>query len=203
MNPEDIDKLLPQTQCGDCGYGGCMPYAAAMAKGTADINLCPPGGRIVLNKLARVFNKNPDNYSLIEKPRAVAKIREADCIGCTKCIQACPVDAISGAAKLMHTVITDECTGCRLCIDPCPMDCIDLIELPDKLNEFELEEQAEANRQRFNFRETRLARRAEENSKQHQRAKCSSTTDQNSALAKKLAIQAAIARAQAKRSGHD
>jgi Na+-translocating ferredoxin:NAD+ oxidoreductase subunit B len=125
-----LDAVLPQTQCGQCGYAGCRPYAIAMANHQADINQCPPGGSTGVRRLADLLGRepkplNPENGA--EKPRAVALIDEAICIGCTKCIQACPVDAILGAAKLMHTVIVDECTGCELCIPPCPVDCITMI----------------------------------------------------------------------------
>jgi electron transport complex protein RnfB len=126
---EDIDRLLPQTQCGQCGYAGCRPYAEALALGQADINQCPPGGEAGIRALARLLGRepkplNPDNG--IEKPMAVALIDEAVCIGCTKCIQACPVDAIIGAPKLMHTVVVELCTGCELCLPPCPVDCIEM-----------------------------------------------------------------------------
>ena len=129
-----IDNLLPQTQCGQCGYGGCLPYAEAMAiKGEA-INRCPPGGVKTLIALGKLLNKDPapfiDEMSAQEKPSLTAVIREAECIGCTKCIQACPVDAIIGSAKQMHTVLLKECTGCGLCVTPCPVDCIDMIEIP-------------------------------------------------------------------------
>lgn len=125
-----IDRLLPQTQCGQCGFAGCQPYAAAIARGEADINQCPPGGAHGVRMLASLLGRpvkalNPDNG--VEKPELVALIRENECIGCTKCIQACPVDAIVGAPKLMHTVLADLCTGCELCIPPCPVDCIDLV----------------------------------------------------------------------------
>ena len=130
---EQIDRLLPQTQCGQCGYAGCKPYAAAIADGSADINQCPPGGEAGVKALARLLGRaskplNPGNG--IEKPKSVALIREPECIGCTKCIQACPVDAIIGAPKSMHVVIAELCTGCELCIPPCPVDCIDLIAAP-------------------------------------------------------------------------
>ena len=129
-----IDQLLPQTQCTKCGYQGCRPYAEAIAKGAADIDQCPPGGAAGIRALAQLLGReskplNPDNG--VETPRLVAYIREDECIGCTKCIQACPVDAIIGAPKLMHTVIVDLCTGCDLCIPPCPVDCIDMIDPPD------------------------------------------------------------------------
>jgi electron transport complex protein RnfB len=127
---EQIDRLLPQTQCGQCGYPGCKPYATAIANDEADINQCPPGGDAGVQALARLLGReakplNPDNG--VEKPKVVALIREPECIGCTKCIQACPVDAIVGASKSMHVVIADLCTGCELCIPPCPVDCIDLV----------------------------------------------------------------------------
>ena len=127
---ERIDQLLPQTQCTRCGYPACLPYACAIATGEADINRCPPGGDAGIRDLARLLGReplplNPDCG--IESPLCVAVIREAECIGCTKCIQACPVDAIIGASKLMHTVLADICTGCELCLPPCPVDCIDLV----------------------------------------------------------------------------
>lgn len=126
---EQIDAVLPQTQCGQCGHPGCRPYAEAIAKGEA-INKCPPGGQDTIDQLALLLNVESiplDAEHGIEDVRKVAYIREDECIGCTKCIQACPVDAILGAAKLMHTVIVDECTGCDLCVEPCPVDCIDMI----------------------------------------------------------------------------
>jgi len=125
-----IDALLPQTQCGQCGYPGCRPYAEAIASGDADINQCPPGGEAGIKALADLLGRepkplNPDNG--MEKPRTVALIDEQACIGCTLCIQACPVDAIVGASKQMHTVIAAECTGCDLCLPPCPVDCIEMV----------------------------------------------------------------------------
>ncbi|MDO6385095.1 electron transport complex subunit RsxB [Uliginosibacterium sp. 31-12] len=124
---EKIDAILPQTQCGQCGFPGCKPYATAIANGEADINQCPPGGDDGIHKLADLLGReykplNAENGA--EKPKAVAFIDEQTCIGCTLCLQACPVDAISGAAKQMHTIIAPLCTGCELCIAPCPVDCI-------------------------------------------------------------------------------
>ena len=127
---ERIDRLLPQTQCGQCGYPGCRPYAEAIARGDADINQCPPGGEAGIRALAELLGREPRALSAehgVEKPKVVALIDEATCIGCTKCIQACPVDAIVGAPKLMHTVIAELCTGCELCLPPCPVDCIALL----------------------------------------------------------------------------
>lgn len=126
-----IDALLPQTQCGKCGHPGCKPYAEGIANGES-INKCPPGGKETISALAKLL-KVPVlelDTSRGTAPAQIAFIREAECIGCTKCIQACPVDAIVGAAKLMHTVIIDECTGCDLCVAPCPVDCIEMHPLP-------------------------------------------------------------------------
>jgi len=130
---DQINALLPQTQCGKCGYQGCRPYAEAMAAGAADINRCPPGGEEGILALANFMGVEPkplDPGCGEHKARAVAVIVEADCIGCAKCLSACPVDAILGAAKQMHTVIASECTGCELCIAPCPVDCIAMQEMP-------------------------------------------------------------------------
>ena len=126
---DQINAILPQTQCGQCGYPGCRPYATAIAEGE-QINKCPPGGESTIHELADLLGVEPlplDEEHGVEDIRKVAYIREAECIGCTKCIQACPVDAILGAAKQMHTVIVSECTGCDLCVEPCPVDCIDMI----------------------------------------------------------------------------
>jgi electron transport complex protein RnfB len=153
-----IDALLPQTQCEQCGYHGCRPYAEAIAHADAPINQCPPGGAAGIEKLAALLQRpvlalNPEHG--VEKPRTLARIVEADCIGCTKCIQACPVDAIVGASKLMHTVIADDCTGCELCVPACPVDCIVLLPMPleqiDTLH-------ADAAREHFQQREARLER---------------------------------------------
>ena len=140
-----INSILPQTQCGQCGYEGCQPYAQAMAQGAA-INQCPPGGDKTIKALAEllarpVISLNPLHGVIVESVQAsatglvptrqLAVIREEECIGCTKCIKACPVDAILGAAKFMHSVIESECTGCDLCVEPCPVDCIEMISQAD------------------------------------------------------------------------
>lgn len=153
-----IDALLPQTQCEQCGYHGCRPYAEAIVTGEADINQCPPGGSAGVAKLAALLGRtpiplNPENG--VEKPRTLARIVEADCIGCTKCIQVCPVDAIVGANKLMHTVIADDCTGCERCVPACPVDCIVLELMP--VTQAEDVTHADVARMHFQRRETRLA----------------------------------------------
>ncbi|ROH91192.1 RnfABCDGE type electron transport complex subunit B [Stagnimonas aquatica] len=129
-----LDAALPQTQCTRCGYPDCRAYAEALANGVADIDQCPPGGQAGVARLAALLGvaEKPLNpsYGVEIAVELVARVIEADCIGCTKCIQACPVDAISGGANLMHTVISAECTGCELCIPPCPVDCIEMVEAP-------------------------------------------------------------------------
>ena len=168
-----IDALLPQTQCGKCGHPGCKPYAESIAQGEA-INKCPPGGQETIAGLAQLLSVPvlELDTSRGEAPAQIAYIREAECIGCTKCIQACPVDAIVGAAKLMHTVIIDECTGCDLCVTPCPVDCIEMRPLTNGLsivgdlaaNEDERRERGfkrDRARRRFEQRNARLQREEE------------------------------------------
>ncbi len=133
---EQLDELLPQTQCGQCGFPGCRPYAESIANGD-EINKCPPGGQSTINAIASLLDvPAPEldaEHGEETEVKTVAYIREDECIGCTKCIQACPVDAILGAAKLMHTVIADECTGCDLCVEPCPVDCIDMLPVEETI----------------------------------------------------------------------
>ncbi|MDG9923641.1 MULTISPECIES: RnfABCDGE type electron transport complex subunit B [unclassified Pseudomonas] len=151
-----IDALLPQTQCGKCGHPGCKPYAAGIANGEA-INKCPPGGSATIHAIAQLLQVPELPLELPEVPPQIALIREAECIGCTKCIQACPVDAIVGAAKLMHTVITAECTGCELCVAPCPVDCIDILPLTGAQAQ-QQRERADQFRSRHEAHLARLAR---------------------------------------------
>jgi electron transport complex protein RnfB len=170
MNPlqiraETIDALLPQTQCGQCGYSGCMPYAEVIARGEAEINRCPPGGTKGIADLAELLQVPAillDPACGSEKPRTLALIEEEHCIGCTLCIQACPVDAIVGAAKQMHTVIADQGTGCELCLPPCPVDCMVLSPhpMPNITAEF-----ADLSRLRYRQRDARLARVAAQKQK--------------------------------------
>jgi electron transport complex protein RnfB len=190
-----IDALLPQTQCEQCGYHGCRPYAEAIVNGEADINQCPPGGSAGIAKLAALLGRaaiplNPENG--VEKPRTLARIIEADCIGCTKCIQVCPVDAIVGANKLMHTVIADDCTGCERCVPACPVDCIVLEPMP--LAQADDPTYADAARTHFERREARLA-------KQHaqREAELASRKAQVHVTGASQSVLDALARAKAKK----
>lgn len=133
---EKIDAVLPQTQCGQCGFPGCKPYAEAIAAGEADINRCPPGGEEGIQKLAELLGVEPKPFGEDSqpKPKSVAIIDENTCIGCTLCIQACPVDAIVGAAKQLHIIIAADCTGCELCLPPCPVDCIEMRQITENIS---------------------------------------------------------------------
>lgn len=170
-----IDAELPQTQCGKCGQPGCRPYAEAIVDGEA-INRCPPGGEATVARLAALTGRAPLPLAEPAQSPLVARIREAECIGCTKCLQACPVDAILGASKRMHTVIADECTGCELCVAPCPVDCIDLLPHPtweaaetDEARDAYLARRAEQGRRRHRARQQRLAREAREKRMERQK----------------------------------
>ena len=165
---DQIEDLLPQTQCTKCGYPACRPYAEAIARGEAEINQCPPGGIEGVRRLSSVTGRpvipiNPANG--IERPRPVAFIDESLCIGCTLCIQACPVDAILGAAKQMHTILPSLCTGCDLCVAPCPVDCISMRPVTGERTGWAAwsQELADAARDRHDFRTMRLQREREEN----------------------------------------
>ena len=217
-----IDALLPQTQCTKCGYAGCRPYAEAIAHGYADINQCPPGGTEGIRQLARLLGRaekslNPANGS--ETPRAAALIDEARCIGCMFCIKACPVDAIVGADKRMHTVLTQYCTGCELCLPPCPVDCIDMVELgtlaqrgnrhASALAAQSVDDMAVIARRRFGFHESRIAREQDERSERLTKKARDKLTNlerlpgSHDLDRKKATVQAAIERARARRSVHD
>ncbi|MHB1947782.1 MAG: electron transport complex subunit RsxB [Gammaproteobacteria bacterium] len=190
--PEQINAILPQTQCGLCGYNGCMPYATALAERKAAINLCPPGGVNGLREIAKLMNEDPTPFltemAQTAKPKMLAVIREAECIGCTKCIQACPVDAILGAGKSMHTVIADECTGCELCIAPCPVDCIDMVMVG--------EQTATDKSKAAHYRKRYLARNKRLQLNECEREK---PRPENKIDDKKAFIQAALLRAKAKK----
>lgn len=170
-----LDALLPQTQCTRCGYPACRPYAEAMATAAAPINRCPPGGAAGIERLASALGRDvlPLDPACGEAHAAerIARVVEADCIGCTKCIQVCPVDAIVGAMNLMHTVLDDECNGCELCLPACPVDCIVMEEAPLLPPAFERAPQFRA---RFDARNRRLERRAHEDEARRRRRPTSS-----------------------------
>jgi Na+-translocating ferredoxin:NAD+ oxidoreductase subunit B len=213
---DQIDALLPQTQCAKCGYPACRPYAAAIAQGEAEIDQCPPGGAEGIAKLAALLGRNvrplnPANG--VEHPRAAALIDEDWCIGCALCIQACPVDAIVGAPKLMHTVLLQHCTGCELCVPPCPVDCIEMVEVSELAGRGAViadpgpEQRAAEARARYQFnlarsareraeREARLAAKADRKLRRTGRAAISPGAER-----KQAAIRAALDRARARRAG--
>ncbi len=201
VSVEAVNDCLPQTQCKLCTYEGCKPYAEAIINKGDRIDRCLPGGIPTLKKLAAATNQNAapfiDDLKTREKPKLLAVIREDECIGCTKCIQACPVDAILGATKLMHTVITDECSGCELCVEPCPVDCIDLVEVaPGGMIS---PQQAQHYRQRYEFRQQRLEQQTKQKRKQHRSAKLTSIDKSTTLNARQAFIQQAVARAKAKK----
>jgi len=194
---EKIDALLPQTQCAQCGFEGCGPYAEAIAAGAADINRCPPGGAKGIRSLAALLAlpfRPLDPKHGVERPRRVAFIDEAHCIGCTLCIQACPVDAIIGAPKQMHTVLSALCSGCDLCVAPCPVDCIAMLPA-DSVWDARC---AKAARARFEARRRRLARDKLELAERLEQKAAKKLAD--AAPDKRAAIQAAIERARARRA---
>ena len=212
---EKIDAILPQTQCRQCGFSGCGPYAAAIAEGNANINQCPPGDDAGIQKLADLLGVRPialNSAHGVPKPRAVALIDEQICIGCTLCIAACPVDAIVGAAKQMHTVIVAECTGCELCLAPCPVDCISMIPAGKQIsaaacepciasddwllreNEMKMKA-ADRARARHQFRLQRLERE-----KQEQAEKLAQKTGTIASDPRKVAVLAALKRTMTVRS---
>jgi electron transport complex protein RnfB len=177
---EQIDALLPQTQCTRCGYAGCRPYAAAIAGGAAAINQCPPGGRATIEALAQLLGQeylplNPANG--VETPPRVAWIDEERCIGCARCLAPCPVDAIVGASKYLHTVIGERCTGCELCLPPCPVDCIEM-----RPGAAPAADQAALNRERFEAHQERHGRRARERHEQLQAIKAAAAREAASRL---------------------
>lgn len=191
---KQIDDILPQTQCGLCEYNGCKPYAEAIVNQNEDIHRCPPGGVKGLLKLAEITGQDATPFIETvrnkEKPKLLARIREDECIGCTKCITACPVDAILGASKYMHSVIESECTGCELCVKPCPVDCIDMVEL-GKLGD------ANHYRMRYENHNERLKKQKTSLKRKHELAKLSYKQVSNkreNLAARKKAITEAVER---------
>ncbi|RUR13125.1 RnfABCDGE type electron transport complex subunit B [Legionella sp. km772] len=198
---KQIDALLPQTQCGECDYAGCLPYAEALVQGRAPINKCPPGGVETVKALGGLLNIDPSPYlkSALEntRPPSVALIREEECIGCTKCIKACPVDAIIGSAKLMHVILAQECTGCGLCVEPCPVDCIEMVDIPNA------DYDRDRARARFHAKTTRLLRLEHEQQQQYREKRLlaqQSSNQQQDVQAKQDYIQQALARVKAKKN---
>jgi Na+-translocating ferredoxin:NAD+ oxidoreductase subunit B len=195
-----IDALLPQTQCTRCGYPACLAYAEAIAQNQADINQCPPGGADGIRDLAALLERpfrplNPFNG--VEAPAKIAVIDEDACIGCTKCIQVCPVDAIVGAAKMMHTILVDECSGCDLCIPACPVDCITMVAPTTEAATPEA--RAAQYRRRYAARESRLARARAERAA----ALAARKAEMQGTAGTRSAVLDALARAKAKKERRD
>lgn len=196
-----IDALLPQTQCGECDFAGCLPYAEALAQGVAPINKCPPGGVETVKALGALLNIDASPYlaEAIDNTRnpSLAVIREEECIGCTKCIKACPVDAIIGSAKLMHSILNHECTGCGLCVEPCPVDCIEMVDIP------RADYDKDRARARYHAKTTRLLRQEHEQQQQYREKRVlaqQNSNQQQDVQAKQDYIQQALARVKAKKN---
>ncbi|KTC64839.1 electron transport complex protein (plasmid) [Legionella adelaidensis] len=199
ISVDEIEQILPQTQCGECGFKGCRPYAEALVQGHAPIDRCPPGGVETVQLLGTALSVNPEPYLQHvrenTRPPALATIREAECVGCTKCIQACPVDAIIGSAKVMHAIINHECTGCGLCVEPCPVDCIDIVEVPQALyNKNEAHS-------RYHAKQIRILREEHEKQQAYREKKklAVATHKVDDKAAKQAFILQALARSQNKR----
>ena len=197
---KEIDALLPQTQCGECGYPGCLPYAQALAQNSAPINKCPPGGVAVLEALGAILHIDSSPYRVealnMTRVPSIAVIQESECIGCTKCITACPVDAIIGSGKQMHAVIAHECTGCGLCVAPCPVDCIEMVVLPEP------DYNVNRARTRFNAKQIRHLRDVHEQQqiyREKRQLTLKSTGDSQDTQAKQEYIQQALNRVKAKK----
>lgn len=195
---QQVEALLPQTQCERCGHPGCRPYAESIVRQHESVAQCHPGGQETADAIAQLLGRKKENVEIQPGPKLLAQIIEADCIGCTKCIQACPVDAIVGASKHMHTVITSECTGCELCIPACPMDCIDMLstDVPASVVDQPEAVQAQAHyaKQRFIARKERLQKVSRDKS---------ATRKSKTSLDIQAALQASIERAQHKRNQLD
>ncbi len=201
-----VDAILPQTQCEQCTYKGCLPYARAIVEEGETIDKCVPGGERVLEELGQLLGQEIESLRAGVKrrlkPPYTAKIREEECIGCTKCIKACPVDAIIGSSKKMHTVLTDACNGCELCLSPCPVDCIDLVELPVRSEEDEIHLFTQS-RERFERKGARKERKKREDKEKHKIAKAKKAEKKQTVKARQLAIQEAMERVKKKRADKD
>ena len=199
-----LNALLPQTQCGLCNYEACRPYATAIVNNEATIDRCLPGGVSTLINIATCLNQDPTPYMAEMQKNAklptIATIREEECIGCTKCTQVCPTDAIIGTSKLMHTIITNLCTGCERCLSPCPVDCIEINTLP-YMSIKEQKRHAYEWRSRYERRQKRLERDKSEQQQKHQKAKLANMAKQT-LKARQAVIRAAVARVHAKNKGN-
>lgn len=197
ISVKDIDALLPQTQCQECGFAGCLPYAEALAQDSVSIDKCPPGGTSTLTALANLLGKDVNAYlqkGIVTRAPTLAVIIESECIGCTKCIQACPVDAIIGTSKAMHAVIGNECTGCGLCVEPCPVDCIEMLPVSEPLYN------KSRARERFKNKQIRLLREqhTQQQSYREKKQLVIDATNLNDKQAKKDYILEALARSRVK-----
>lgn len=204
---ERIAAVLPQTQCGECSYAGCQPYAEAIVTRKERLDKCTPGGVETLKKLG-ALQEQPvahllENMARRAKPIQLAVIDEAACIGCTKCIQACPVDAILGAAKQMHTVLSDECSGCELCLAPCPVDCIEMQPLPDIDPQAFYQRKSARFKQRHQQHQARLERQERQTQIRRQQKTVAATAKFGDKTNHQDFIKAALARAQSKSSPHE
>lgn len=202
---EQIDSLLPQTQCRDCDYDDCRSYANAIASDNEKPNKCLPGGEQTLRDIAALLAIDPAPYlnEIQQNAKAItlARIREDECIGCTKCIQACPVNAIIGAAKHMHSIITDACNGCELCLPPCPVDCIDL--LPNTRTRDDVYAMANQSRERYQHQQHKKEKQQRRKAQSHQQAKLHQDSKQATTEARQSVIQQALQRAQQKQQTHE
>lgn len=201
---DQIDQCLPQTQCEECGYKGCKPYAEALAQGEAAINLCPPGGITVMENLSQLLDHPiapAMRDDMLEKQTSPKRfiIDEDRCIGCVKCIRVCPTDAIVGAPKRMHSILAEDCSGCGRCVPACPMDCIDTIDRPPSTIK-----EREHWRKKFNTRGKRLEKMEKTKKQQHANAKSRFANNKQSLSERQANIQAALSRVAAKKKGdHD
>lgn len=200
---DQIDQLLPQTQCRDCEFDDCRSYATAVVDEQAAPNKCLPGGESTLDNIAITLGIDPEPFReairVNTKPIKVAKVREDECIGCTKCIQACPIDAIIGTAKHMHTIISDVCNGCGLCVPPCPVDCIDWLPSAQRSRD-DIFAMANQSRSRYQLSQQRRQRNQDRDQAKHQQAKLQQQSNKDTLAARKRAIAEAMQRSRLNKS---